>query len=118
MLKSISKIAIVLFITFLSGLVMTDSVLPEIQNEERAEIEIEEEEEIEISNLVQSEFVTSIEDGGGKNKISLSQIGIQNNEAIALFYTEAKTEITQTTTNVVDTKTPLYILYCALKLNL
>lgn len=71
MLKPISKIALVLFITFLSGLVMTDSILPEFNNEERAEIEIEEEEEIESIGHVEIllESILSVEGGG--NKINL-----------------------------------------------
>jgi len=118
MLKPISKIVIVLFITFLSGLVMTDSVLPEIQSEERAEIEIEEEEEIEIAHLVQSEFVTTIEDGGGKNKVSPVQVVEQVNKINTLLHAVTKTVTPNVTTIVADTKTPLYILYCVLKLNL
>jgi len=120
MLKSISKIAIVLFITFLLGLVMTDSVLPDIQSEERAEIEIEieEEEEIEVANLIQSEFVTTIENGGGKNKISDVQIDLESKEEKTLFYSETKTITSYNTTLSLATKTPLYILYCVLKLNL
>ena len=71
MIKQISKIALVLFITFLSGLVMTDCVLPEIQAEERAETEIEQEEEIHIANLIQSDFISIAEDGGGKTKVNI-----------------------------------------------
>ena len=118
MLKPISKIAVILFLTFLSGLVMTDSVLPELQNEERAEIEIEEEEEIEISNLIQSEFITECEDGGGKNKIVIAQSILQNSIVIKDLIDaqiQVKSEIKSIEQSI---KTPLYILYCELKLNL
>jgi len=118
MLKPISKIAIVLFITFLSGLVMTDSVLPELQNEERAEIEIEEEEEVEISNLIQAELVTSSEKGDGEDKIvSVQSIFEISDKSQRIIYSH-QIEVVESIFAKQSINTPLYILYCELKLNL
>ena len=120
MLKSVSKIAIVLFFTFLSGLVMTDCILPEIQAEERAEIEIEEEREIESTEEVETIFISkTITDEAGKkisihhhSKIDLIE-GIENSQ-YHLVLTSILNHFSQV--NIFYNKLPKYILFGNLKL--
>ena len=117
MLKPISKIALILIFTFISGLVMTDCILPEIQSEERAEIEIEEEREIEFIEQIENVLVSkTITDEGGK-KISINQyqpeLSVQKVLSISKITENQKFSIFN---GVLYQKLPKYILYSSLKI--
>jgi len=119
MIKSISKIALVLFITFLSGLVLTDCVLPEVQSEERAEIEIEEENEVEIINLVQSELQTLYIDGGNDNEeqqVFQKEFNCVKSSVIFKGGNNNFQVLSSINKNVILNTEPKYILFGSLKL--
>jgi hypothetical protein len=119
MLKSISKIALILVFTFLSGLVMTDCILPEIKSEERAEIEIEEEREIESVEQIESILVSkTIVDEAGK-KININQTQhIALNDYFSFSFIKSQFELINGYSNPFITfqKLPKYILFSSLKL--
>jgi len=116
MLKSISKIALILVFTFLSGLVITDSILPEIQSEERAEIEIEEEREIEsVEDILISK--TFVDESGKKiNTNQIQQIINDNNFNNSIIYCQSKLINGYSLFCLSSEKLPKYILFSSLKL--
>jgi hypothetical protein len=119
MLKPISKIALILVFTFLSGLVMTDCILPEIQSEERAEIEIEEEREIESIEHIESILVskTIVDEAGKKiNTNQIQQIAINNQINLSFINCQFKLINGYSISFLTLKKLPKYILFSSLKL--
>lgn len=119
MLKSISKIALILVFTFLSGLVITDCILPEIPSEERAEIEIEEEREIEsvehIDNILISK--TIVDESGKKINIhQIQEINLENNYYNSIIYCQSKLINDYSLLSHSSEKLPKYILFSSMKL--